>query len=175
MLPEPLHPAIVHFPIVLMFLLPLAVAGALWYRRRDAETRTPWVLTTLLAGALAASAWVAVETGEGDEDRVERVVPEGALECHEEAAERFLALSGGVFLLAGAGLLRGRVGSAARLATGAGALGLVVAGTLVGHSGGSLVYQHGAAAAYAQPGASGAGVATHDSGPGRADAEASHD
>ncbi len=71
------------------------------------------------------------------------------LERHEEAAERFLLLSGGVFLLAGAGLVRGRVGAAARLAASAGALGLVAAGTLVGHSGGELVYRHGAAAAHA--------------------------
>ena len=83
MLPDPLHPALVHFPIVLMFLLPLAALAALWYRRRYPERRGAWVLTTALAGALTLSAWVAVETGEGDEEKVEGVVPEASLETHE--------------------------------------------------------------------------------------------
>jgi uncharacterized membrane protein len=149
MLPDPLHPAVVHFPIVLTFLLPLAALGALWYGRRHPGTRGGWLLTVALSAALSPSAWLAVETGERDEEGVERVVPEAAMERHEEAAERFLLLSAGVLLIAGAGLLRGRVGAAARLATAAGSLGLVVTGALVGHSGGELVYRHGAAAAHA--------------------------
>ena len=149
MLPDPLHPAVVHFPIVLTFLLPLAALGALWHGRRNPGGRGGWMLTTGLAAALTLSAWLAVQTGERDEEGVERVVPEMALEGHEEAAERFLLLSAGVLLIAGVGLLRGRVGTAARLATAAGSLGLVVAAALVGHSGGELVYRHGAAAAHA--------------------------
>lgn len=149
MLPVPLHPAVVHFPIVLTFLLPLAALGALWHGRRYPRARGAWILATVLAGALTASAWLAVQTGERDKEGVERVVPETPLEDHEEAAERFLLLSAGVFLVAGAGLLRGRIGTAARLVTTAGTFGLVVAGTLVGHSGGELVYRHGAAAAHA--------------------------
>lgn len=150
MLPDPLHPAVVHFPIVLTFLLPLVALGALWHARRNPGSRGAWMLTVALAGALTASAWMAVETGEGDEEGAEQVVPDAALESHEEAAERFLLLSAGVLLVAGAGLLRGRIGTGARLATTAGAFGLVVAGALVGHSGGELVYRHGAAAAHAQ-------------------------
>ncbi len=156
MLPDPLHPAVVHFPIVLTFLLPLAALGALWHRRQYPGARGAWMLTTALAGALTASAWLAVQTGERDEEGVERVVPEAPLEEHEEAAERFLLLSAGVLLVAGAGLLRGRIGTAARLVTTAGAFGLVVAGALVGHSGGELVYRHGAAAAHT-PGNAGPG------------------
>ena len=161
MLPDPLHPAVVHFPIVLTFLLPLAALVALWHGRRQPGARGIWMLTTALAAALTASAWLAVETGEADEERVEQVVPEAALEGHEEAAERFLLLSAGVLVLAGAGLLRGRIGTAARLATTAGALGLVVAGIQVGHSGGELVYRHGAAAAHTP------GTLSVDEGPGQ--------
>lgn len=158
MLPDPLHPALVHFPIVLAFLLPLAALGALWRGRRYPPARGAWILTTALAGALTASAWLAVRSGERDEEAVERVVPEAPLEDHEEAAERFLLLSAGVLLVAGAGLLRGRIGTTARLVATAGAFGLVVAGSLVGHSGGELVYRHGAAAAHA-PEKAGAGQA----------------
>lgn len=155
MLPEPLHPAVVHFPIVLTFLLPVAVLAALWRIRRGALPNRAWRVPVLAAAALAASAWVAVETGEADEDAVERVVAEAPIGRHEEAAEQFLLLSGGIVVLAGLGLLRGPVGTTARLATLAGALGLVVAGTLVGHSGGELVYRHGAAAAHVASGAQG--------------------
>ena len=174
MLPDPLHPAVVHFPIVLMFLLPLAALGAVWYRRRYPEHRGAWLLTTTLAGALTLSAWVAVETGERDEEKVEEAVPEASLEAHEEAAQRFLLLSAGVLVLAGAGLLRGRIGSAARLATTAGAFGLVGAGALVGHSGGQLVYRHGAAAAYVAAG-SAAGDAAGGTEQAKAGGESSDD
>jgi hypothetical protein len=104
-----------------------------------------------IATALAVSAWVATQTGESQEDRVERVVSKGALHGHEEAAERFLVLSGVLVLVTAAGLARGTLGRAARLVTAAGAVGIVVAGAQVGHSGGLLVYRHGAASAYADP------------------------
>lgn len=147
MLPDPLHPAVVHFPIVLTFLLPLVAFLALWRIRRGAPARSAWAFTVAGAAALSASAWLAVETGESDQEGVERVVAEAPLESHEEAAERFLLLTGGVLVLSGAGLMGGRAGTLARFAATAGAVGLVVAGALVGHSGGQLVYRYGAAAA----------------------------
>jgi hypothetical protein len=102
-----------------------------------------------MAAALTLSAWVATETGESQEDRVERVVTRQALHGHEESAERFLVLSGVLLLVIAGGMARGTVGRAARYVSAAGALGLVVAGVQVGHSGGALVYRHGAASAYA--------------------------
>ena len=68
MLPDPLHPAVVHFPIVLTFLLPLAVLAALWHRRRHPGARGGWLIATGFAAALTASAWLAVQTGERDEE-----------------------------------------------------------------------------------------------------------
>jgi len=148
MLPNPLHPAVVHFPIVLAVLLPLFVVGALWAIRRGTEPVRAWSVPLAMAGLLLVSAFAAMRTGEAEEDRVEAVVPEGVLHEHEEAAERFLVLSGVLLLVAGAGLLRGNVGSAARLLTAAGSLGLLVAGAQVGAAGGELVYEHDAASAY---------------------------
>jgi uncharacterized membrane protein len=148
MLPDPLHPAVVHFPIVLMVLLPLAAVGALWAISRGVRPAKAWAVPLAAAAALTASSWVAVETGEGEEEKVEQVVAESSLHGHEEAAERFLLLSGAVLALAAAGLLRGVPGGLARLGATAGALGLVVLGVRVGHSGGNLVYRDGAASAY---------------------------
>jgi hypothetical protein len=139
---------VVHFPIVLSVLLPISAVGALWAIRKGTAARRAWSVPAALALALALSALVAVKTGESQEDRVERVVPERPFESHEEAAETFLALSGALALLVTAGLIGGRVGGVARLIGTAGAAGLVVTAVYVGHSGGQLVYQYGAASAY---------------------------
>ena len=148
MLPDPLHPAIVHFPIVFMILLPIVLAGALWTIKRGAEARRAWTLPVIAAAVLAGSAWLSAQTGEAQEEKVEGVVPESAFDTHEEAANRFILLSLGVLAITAAGLAKGKVGSVARGAALAGALGLVGAGYQVGHSGGALVYRHGAASAY---------------------------
>lgn len=161
MIPDPLHPAVVHFPIVLAVLLPIFALGALWAIRRGAKPTRPWAIAVALAVALTASAWVALETGEAEEERVEGVVEEAVLHEHEEAGERFLVLSGLVLVVAGAGLAGGTLGSAARLLATAGSLGVLVAGFAVGKAGGELVYRHGAAQPYVTAAASSAaGAAT---------------
>ncbi len=148
MLPNPLHPAVVHFPIVLAFLLPLFAIGALVAIRRGARPLRAWSLPLAVGAALTLSSWVAVETGEGQSERVERVVAEQPIESHEEAAEQFLTLSAVLLLVTAAGLVRGAVGRAGRITATLGAVALVVAAARVGHSGGELVYRHGAASAY---------------------------
>lgn len=148
----PMHPLVVHFPIVLSVLLPISVLVALWVIRKGTTPRRAWAVPVAFAAALSLSAFAAVQTGENEEDRVERVVGDAALHGHEEGAERFLVLSGVLLLVAGVGFIPGTVGRAARLVTAVGAVGLVAAGVQVGHSGGTLVYQHGAASAYTTPG-----------------------
>lgn len=159
MLPSPLHPAVVHFPIVLVCLLPIVALGALWAIRRGSPALRAWAIPVALAAALTASAWVAVETGEGDEERAEDVVGEQVLGAHEEAAEQFLWLSGAVLALTAAGLLRGGIGRTIRVAGTVAALGLVVAGYQVGHSGGRVVYGDGV-----NPGLSAIGAGQADGG-----------
>lgn len=148
MLPDPLHPAVVHFPIVLMVLLPLVAGGALWAIRRGARPVAAWSVPLATAAALALSTWIAVETGEREEETVERVVPKTSIHGHEEAAERFLALSGVLVVITAAGLLRGVPGRAARLVAVVAAFGVAGFGAQVGHTGGNLVYRDGAAGAY---------------------------
>lgn len=55
MLPNPLHPAVVHFPIVLAVLLPLFVIGALWAIRRGAAPLRAWSLPLAMAGLRSAA------------------------------------------------------------------------------------------------------------------------
>lgn len=147
-LPDPLHPAVVHLPIALTLLLPPFALGALWMIRRGARPLRAWGLASALFAALTLSSWVAVESGEQAGERVERVVDEAPLDAHEEAAEAFLTISAIVLGIALVGLRDGRIGQAARLLGTAGAVVLLGMGWRVGHSGGALVYEHGAASAY---------------------------
>ena len=148
LIPDPLHPAVVHLPIALVLLLPLFAIGALVAIRRGGRPLVAWGLTLTLLAALVGSSWVATETGEQQEERVEDVVGDAPMHAHEEAAETFLALAFGVLVISAPGLRSGRLGRAARIAGLAGSLALVGAGWKVGHSGGALVYEYGAAAAY---------------------------
>lgn len=148
MLPDPLHPAVVHFPIVLMFVLPLSMLAAIWVIRRGARANRAWLVPVAFAAGLFASAWVSLETGEEQEERVERVVPDLPLDGHKERAQVFLVLAGGVLVVAVGGLAPRRLGTSLRWIAVLGACGVAAAGVRAGHSGGMLVYQHGAASAY---------------------------
>ena len=52
----PLHPLVVHFPIVLVTLLPISVGIALWMIRKGTTPRRVWAVPVALAAALALSA-----------------------------------------------------------------------------------------------------------------------
>lgn len=148
LLPTPLHPVVVHLPIAFALLVPVFTIGALVAVRRGAAPVRTWSLAVAMSLALTVSAWAAIETGENEEDRVERVVPDAALETHEEAADAFLWLAAAVFGVAAVGMMQGKVGASARMLATVGSLVLLPAGYRVGHSGGGLVYTHNAASAY---------------------------
>jgi uncharacterized membrane protein len=149
MIPDPVHPAVVHFPIALALIAPLVAGATAWAIHTMRLRRAAWLGVVILQAALVASAWLAFETGEREEDRVERVVAERHIDAHEQAAQRFLWLSGATLALAAAGMLAPPVGGAARWLALAASLAVVAAVAAAGHSGGELVYRHGAAAAYA--------------------------
>lgn len=147
-IPAPLHPAVVHLPMALVVLVPIFAVVALVVVQRGGRPLRAWGVAAAMFAALSLSAWASMETGEDQEDAVEAVVPDAALDTHEEAAEQFMWLSIGVLGVAGLGLLKGGVGTGARVLATVASLGLLVAGYRVGHSGGELVYTYGAAGAY---------------------------
>lgn len=149
MLPDPLHPAIVHFPVVLSVLIPLVAAGALWAIRLGARPMRAWGVTTAVAALLALSAWGAVQTGEQQEERVGDVIGESRVEQHAELGEALLFTSAGLLAVIALGLMPGRAGRMARYAGAAGTLAAVAVAFQVGRSGGALVYKYNAGAAYA--------------------------
>lgn len=142
-IPSPLHPVIVHFPIVLILIGTAVAAAAVFIRR--------WHLPWLAAGMLAAGALgsiAATWTGENEGEMAGKLPPQAdqILEQHEEWGERARN-----FALVAA-LLAVAAASTARFPKAAFSLGIVAALVAVtasyavvecGHYGGQLVYKHG--------------------------------
>jgi hypothetical protein len=143
------HPKWVHLPIALGVLMPLIAGGTLLAWWRQGLPRQAWALVALLQLVLVGSGVVALRTGEADEERVEGVVVEAAIEAHEEAAQAFVIASGVVLAITLLPLaLRGPAGKAAAVAALLGTLVVLGLGYRTGEAGGELVYRHGAANAY---------------------------
>ena len=151
------HPKLVHLPIGLSIVMPLiaiSVIVAWWRGWLPAKT---WLIAIGLQAVLAGSAFVAAQSGEQEEERVEDVVSEHFIEEHEEAAEWFVRGSMGVLVLMVVGVVVGRRRERAGFALAATSAVLTVAVLAMayraGEAGGRLVYKHGAAGAYSGPAA----------------------
>lgn len=148
------HPKVVHIPIALGMLMPLVAGGVLLAWWRQWLPARGWVIVVALQAILLGSGIVALQTGESEEERVERVVPEQAIEEHEEAAEVFVWASGAVLgaMLLGLATTKRRAGLPLAALGTLGTLVVLGLGYQTGQAGGELVYQHGAASAYVSQG-----------------------
>ncbi len=144
------HPKVVHLPIALAVLMPLVAVGLATAWWRGWYPRRVWLVAVLFQAMLVVSGFVALRTGEAEEERVEHVVPEHRIEAHEEAAEVFLVAGAVVLgLMAGAGWLpRERAALMLAVLSTVGTLAVLGLGIQVGEAGGSLVYRYGAVGAY---------------------------
>ena len=147
----PLHPALVHLPLALAFIIPVLAIGLAWALWKERIRPLTWTAVVALQAVLLAAGLVAMNTGEREEDRVERIVPHAAIKQHEEFAEQFVWATGVTFVLAGLVLapVKRAVVRSFTAATVAGSLLVAAAAVRVGHAGGELVYAHNAGAAYA--------------------------
>jgi hypothetical protein len=138
--------------------MPLVAGGLLLAWWRNWLPHRGWFIAIVLQAVLLGSGILALQSGEAEEDRVERVVAERYIEAHEEAAELFVWASGGVLamMLLAAALGSRREGVPTAAAATLGTLLVLWLGYRTGQAGGSLVYQHGAAQAYAGSQLSGA-------------------
>jgi len=142
-MPNPLHPALVHFPIVLILVGAVAAVAAAFLRRGHLP-----LMAAILLGLGALGALAAVQTGE-EEGGLAGMMPESTetiLDEHEDWAEttRSLAIVAAILAAASAGLIRfPRTARALGAVTAFAALAAAYAVAQAGHYGGQLVYQHG--------------------------------
>ncbi len=144
LMPNPLHPAVVHFPIVLLLLGAVVAIAAVFYRKHGVPALAAGLL---VLGALGT--WAAVQSGESDGGLVENTSPQvnSLVDAHETWAKRTLTISvlaafaaGGSALLARWPRIGRAVAIVAAVVSGAAAYGVYE----TGHRGGALVYRHGA-------------------------------
>lgn len=161
----PLHPAIVHLPLGLAFLLPALALGLAWALWTGRVRPRAWAVLVALQTILLAAGIVAMKTGEREEDRVERLVPETAIEEHEALAEQFLWATGATLGISALVLVLPWPATRrmALLLTVAGAIAVTAAAVRVGHAGGRLVYVHNAGAAYSAGTSAAGGIAAAES------------
>ena len=143
-LPNPLHPAVVHFPIVLLLLGSLVALAAVFVRKHGVPVLAA---SLLILGALGT--WGAVESGESDGGLVENTATQvnDLVDEHETWAKRTMTISIFAAFAAGGAVLMARWPRTARAVAIVAALVSVAAAYSVyqtGHRGGALVYRHGA-------------------------------
>lgn len=141
--PDPLHPAVVHFPIVFLLIGTVTALAAVFWKK--------WSLPYVTAGLLmlgAIGAVVAVNTGEADGEMAGEASGgvDALLDEHENWAERtqVAAIVAGVLAVAAAAVLRWP--KVRRVTASVAAAGALTASWCVfetGHRGGRLVYEHG--------------------------------
>lgn len=141
-LPNPLHPAVVHFPVVLILVGAVAAVVALFWRGHHVP-----LYAGLLLALGAIGAWVAVQTGESDGGLLEQLPAAAAatLDAHEDWAERTLLLAAGAAVAAIAAVALSRFRSLARAVSVLAAVVALAASYAVfqtGHRGGALVFRH---------------------------------
>jgi uncharacterized membrane protein len=159
----PLHPAIVHLPLGLAFIIPFLAAGFAWALWTGRVRPRAWIAIVGLQAVLLGAGLVAMNTGEREEDRVEAVVPHQAIERHEAYAEQFV-WAVGLTLVAAVLVLAFRnpgIARAMAVATVAASILVAAAAIRVGRAGGELVYVHNAGAAYATAGGPARGARPH--------------
>ena len=140
-IPNPLHPAVVHFPIALIMVGAFMAVLAVIFRR--------WALPAALVLAMgAAGAVVAVETGEEADHDAGRISAQAqeVLKKHAHAAELTRNLSLAAAGLAIVSLFLGKIPLVRRILAGLVAIVALISVWSVaetGHYGGELVYRNG--------------------------------
>jgi uncharacterized membrane protein len=145
----PLHPAVVHFPIAVTFLLPVLIVVFAMMIRANKMTPKGWLIIVGLQLAVVISGYVSLETGETEEHKVEKVISKSLIHEHEEAAEIFVGSTVIALVLSiAAFFIRKEIGFKLKLGIAVLTLISCYLAYRTGELGGELIYKHGGASAY---------------------------
>lgn len=145
----PLHPSIVHIPIVLTFIMPILILAFAWMVKTNKMAPKGWLLIVGLQLAVVISGYVSLETGETEEHTVEKVVNKEYIAAHEEAGEIFVGSAVLALVISiAAFFIRKELQFPIKLAILAISVVSAILAYRTGKLGGELVYKHGAASAY---------------------------
>jgi len=145
----PYHPLIVHFPVAISVILPILSTLILYFIMKKSFSSQLWIIALVFQGLTVATGYLALETGEMDEEKVEKVLSKKLIHEHEEAAEIFVGASVIVFVLGVLSLfIKESYRSKLRIASSVLSLVLPLLVYRAGHLGGELVYKHGAGNAF---------------------------
>jgi uncharacterized membrane protein len=145
----PIHPMIVHIPMVITFILPILILVFAFMINKNKMSPKGWLVIIGLQLAVVGVGYISLETGETEEHNVEKVVSKKIIHEHEEAAEVFVGVSVLALVLSiGAFFVRKDLGFKVKIAI----AGVTIVSSYLafrtGELGGELVYKHGAARAY---------------------------
>ena len=150
-MPTPFHPMIVHFPLALTFIVPILVVIFAIMIRMNKMNPKSWLIIVGLQLVIVGTGYIALESGETEEEQVEKVISKSLIHEHEEAAEVFVGSTVVALVLSiAAFFVRKEIGFPLKIVISL--IGLI-SGYLAnrtGHLGGELVYKHGAASVYVQ-------------------------
>lgn len=145
----PLHPVVVHLPIALGFILPLFTIVICFCMAKNILENKTWYLVIFLQLIFVSSLFMAIETGEKEEDKVGEVIGETWVEWHEEQTEALMPM--GLLVLALNAVALVKNSKIKKTSQGLSVLGMMITAWFLvgaGHSGGEMVYLKGATKAY---------------------------
>ncbi len=145
----PLHPMLVHFPIVLTALMPVLLIAFLIAERKMWATEKIWFLALGLSLLTPLSTFLAMRAGENDEELVEKVVRENLIEVHAEWGEWVLWMGIAVFICLLASMIFKKI-KILKVLPILISLAAIFPVVQAGHSGGELVYKYNAAQVHSQ-------------------------
>jgi len=145
----PYHPLVVHFPIALSVILPPLIVAFAYLIKTNRMNPVSWLIIISLQIMTVATSYMAMETGESEEETVERVVSKKLIHEHEEAAEIFVGSTVIVLVLSIAVFfIRKDLGFIIKMIIALISVLSIFLSYRTGKLGGELVYKHGGASAY---------------------------
>lgn len=145
----PLHPFFAHIPLVLALFMPVVLWTTIILIARRKIGAQSWWVPVVIQAVIVVFAYIALSSGENEEDLVAQFIPKRFISQHENMAEVFSGLS---VLLLGVvmvvNFVNEKVAKKLRVIAALFSFVPLGMGLYVGRLGGEIAYAHGGAEAY---------------------------